>query len=101
LNQIKSVANEFLIILIWAALGLIGGVVRYLEDRCTTRISWKRMLASLCTSAFAGGLVGAFMHNYILDPRVLGAACAIGGYSGQLTLLLAMGLLKKKLGKEI
>lgn len=69
-----------------SALGALGGVIRVCGDGTIT--TWRMMIASVLVSLFAGGITGAFLHEQITDPIYLGAICSVGGYMGQVTVLL-------------
>ena len=79
-------ANPVLRILIWLVLGLSGGLVHTCEN--SEHYTWKKNVASLLTSAFAGMIGGMLFHNIFEDPMILGGACAMMGYTGQVTLIL-------------
>lgn len=69
-----------------ASLGAIGGVIRLCSDGSIK--TWKMMIASLLTSTFAAGITAAFLHEMVTDPVYLGAICGMGGYMGQVTLVI-------------
>ena len=82
-------------ILIWLILGLTGGVVHTCENKEHTTL--KHNVASLLTSGFAGMVGGMLFHSVFEDPMMLGGACAMMGYMGQVSLIL----LKKWVSKNI
>lgn len=69
-----------------SALGAIGGVVRLCGDGTIT--TWRMMAASVLVSLFAGGVTAAFLHDVIKDPVYLGGVCSVGGYMGQVMIVL-------------
>jgi len=90
--------NPLLRILIWVALGLVGGLVHIGEN--TEQYTLKRNLASLLTSAFAGMVGGMLFHHIFEDTMILGGACAMMGYTGQLTLVLIQKWVKHHVGHK-
>jgi len=79
-------ANPILRVLVWLALGLGGGLVHTCEN--SEHYTLRRNLTSMLTSGFAGMIGGMLFHNVFEDPMILGGACAMMGYTGQLTLVL-------------
>ena len=69
-----------------AAVGAIGGAIRLCGDGSIK--TWRMMAASLMTSTFAAGITAAFLHEVIKDPVYLGAICGMGGYMGQVMLVM-------------
>lgn len=88
--------DSIVAICIWVFLGLVGGFVKNCEE--FKNVTWRRMLSSMITSAFAGAVGGMILSGYIEDRTVLGGICAMFGYMGQLTLVLFVKMAKKRLG---
>lgn len=78
-----------------AALGLAGGAVRVCNSNEIK--SWRTIIGSLMVAMFAGGLSGMILHDTISDPIYLGAVCSMGGYMGQITLVVIEKRVKKVL----
>jgi len=78
--------NPVVKIAIWLTLGLTGGIVHTCENN--EHFTLKKNIGSLITSAFAGMIGGMLLHNVFTDPMILGGACAMMGYTGQLTLVI-------------
>jgi spore maturation protein SpmB len=74
-------------VLYMSAFGAIGGVIRLCSDGGIT--SFKRAVASIMIASFAGGLTAAILYKSIADPIYLGALCSIGGWMGQIIIVVA------------
>jgi hypothetical protein len=87
-------ANPLIRLLVWLVLGLIGGTVHTCEN--SNHYTLRRNLTSLLTSGFAGMIGGMLFHNIFEDPMILGGACAMMGYTGQLALVLIQKWVQNK-----
>ena len=67
-------------------LGAIGGIVRICSDGTIT--TWRMVIASLLVSTFSAAMTAMFLHELVSDPIYLGGLCGMGGYMGQLMLVL-------------
>lgn len=87
-------ANPLLRLAVWLVLGLIGGAVHTCEN--SDHYTLRRNVTSLLTSGFAGMIGGMLFHTVLEDPMILGGACAMMGYTGQLALVLIQKWVKAK-----
>ena len=78
--------NETKQVIQMALLGSIGGIIRLCSDGSIK--TGRMMIASLLMSTFAAGITAAFLHNTITDPIYLGGICGMGGYMGQVLLVI-------------
>jgi hypothetical protein len=79
-----------------AIVGLLGGAVRVCSSH---RMDNARLIiSSLMVSFFASGLTAAFMHHYVTDQIMLGGLCGLGGYFGQITLVIIAKQVSKRTG---
>ncbi len=92
-------SEEIYQIVLMALIGLISGAVRVCGNPKIH--GWRVMISSLMASAFAGGLTAAILHERITDIVFLGAMCSVGGYLGQLTLVLISKIVMRRLGITI
>jgi hypothetical protein len=96
MNELDESKKTLLII--WALLGLVGGIVRVCDN--SKHVSIRQIISSLLTSTFAGMITGSLIHNYVSDPMTLGGVCAMAGYLGQVGLLLLVKWGRKKLNLD-
>lgn len=73
-------------LIIGGILALGGGAVRVCGN--PEHQQWKTIISSLMTAVFAGYLTAVLLHDRISDINYFGAICALGGYSGQLVLVI-------------
>jgi len=79
-----------------ALIGLLGGAVRVCSSHKMSSI--RLILSSLMVSFFASGITAAFLHHYVADQIILGGLCGLGGYFGQITLVVIAKQVAKKTG---
>ena len=89
--------NPWIAIVLWTFLGLVGGLVRSCEELKPYPL--RRMLSSLFSSMFAGMVTGMIFQEYV-SPMMLYGMVAMGGYMGQLALIVFIKLTKKRLHIE-
>lgn len=83
---ISELDTEVTRLILMGVLAFLGGVVRICSN--PEHKAAKVVISSLMTAVFAGSLLGALLHDYVADAMYLGAICALGGYSGQLVLVI-------------
>ena len=74
--------------ILWAAVGVIGGLMHGQH----VKITWRNILASMFVSMFSG-MIGSFIFSeYIHNQTMLGGISALCGYFGQLASILVLKL---------
>lgn len=91
-EEVKKVA-------VMAGIGLLGGAVRVCSSHKADGL--RLIVSSLMVSFFASGLTAAFLHDYVTDSIILGGLCGLGGYFGQITLVVIARLVSKRTGISI
>ena len=91
----EGLDNDAVRVVLGVLIALISGAIRVCGN--PEHQTWKMIVSSVLTAGLAGFITAAMFYSAIPDRYIFGVVCALGGYSGQLVLVITSKQFEKLL----